>query len=103
MIEKNIANTMDDIAIRKFVSRAAKKKTNETFVYSLFYSSLLYLTHEDLSSSIDDEIVLVVEGVAGTTMKVDEIMVSRFSLNYSNINKRNLIQLDSTTFRKEIN
>ena len=40
-----------------------------------FYLSLLYLTNEDLSQIMDDDVVVIAEGTNGTVMKVNEIQV----------------------------
>jgi len=41
-----------------------------------FSISLLYLTNEDLQEVMNDDIVVVAEGVNGTIMKINEIQVS---------------------------
>ncbi len=42
---------------------------------SNFCLSLLYLTNEDLSQIMDDDVVVIAEGTNGTVMKVNEIQV----------------------------
>lgn len=39
-------------------------------------SSVLYLTKEDLTEIMNDEVIVVAEGVNGTVMKMNEIQVS---------------------------
>ncbi|CAF0784610.1 unnamed protein product [Rotaria sordida] len=51
LIERSIANTFDDITLR----------------------DLLYLTQDDLCQAMDDDVVVIAEGVNGTLMKINEI------------------------------
>lgn len=39
-------------------------------------SSVLYLTRDDLTQIMNDEVIVVAEGVNGTVMKANEVQVS---------------------------
>ncbi|CAF4688594.1 unnamed protein product [Rotaria sp. Silwood1] len=51
LIERSIANTFDDITLK----------------------DLLYLTQDDLCQVMDDDVVVIAEGINGTSMKINEI------------------------------
>ncbi|CAF3363359.1 unnamed protein product [Rotaria sp. Silwood1] len=51
LIERSIANTFDDITLK----------------------DLLYLTQDDLCQVMDDDVVIIAEGINGTSMKINEI------------------------------
>ncbi|CAF1324478.1 unnamed protein product [Rotaria magnacalcarata] len=51
LIERSIANTLDDITLK----------------------DLLYLTREDLCQILDDDVIVLAEGLNGTLMKINEI------------------------------
>lgn len=60
-----------------------KKRKKEIFICFCFSNSLLYLTNEDLREVMNDDIVVVAEGVNGTIMKINEIQVSCHIRYYS--------------------
>jgi transcription factor E2F3 len=51
LIERSITNTLDDMTLK----------------------DLLYLTNDDLSQIMDDDVIVIAEGTNGTIMKVNEI------------------------------
>ncbi|CAF1478928.1 unnamed protein product [Adineta steineri] len=51
LIERSIANTLDDITLK----------------------DVLYLTKDDLCQVMDDEVIVIAEGINGTVMKINEI------------------------------
>ncbi|UJR35731.1 hypothetical protein I4U23_028481 [Adineta vaga] len=51
LIERSISNTLDDITLK----------------------DVLYLTKDDLCQAMDDEVIVVAEGINGTMMKINEL------------------------------
>jgi hypothetical protein len=50
------------------------------FIVFFLCISLLYLTQDDLCQVMDDEVIVVAEGINGTVMKINEIQVRQKAL-----------------------